>query len=179
MDVTKKPAGLAAVCLLLMTAASWAGQNTAQPRLTSDDIALKMGTEADARDVLVIALTYTLAHSGNESRPEYFLASQLRTEWLPVVPGVQFIRLADTELPAHLAACGTYWWINNLERAGNVVSLMVSQKCGGRSLGLIVSFGYGEGWHLGPEDAGKDHGWAPGIGCGIYDPLHECACLRR
>jgi hypothetical protein len=143
---------------MLMTAGSWARQNAAQPRLTSDDIVLKIGNEADACAVMIIALTYALRKARNASRPEYYVESQLRTEWLPVVPGVQFVRLADAEIAAHLAACGTYWWISNLERTENVVSLMVSQKCGGRSLGLIVSFGYGQGWHLGPPDTDKDHG---------------------
>jgi len=47
-------------------------------------------------------LTYLMVNHG---RREFFLASQIRTEWLPSIAGVEFVCLADAEVVGHISAC--------------------------------------------------------------------------
>src|SRR5262245_57431451 len=116
-----------------MSVRSWAAQNasapSAQPPLAITDMVAKIGSEADARAVLITVLSHAMA----QSRTEFFLASQMRPDWLPVVRRAEFVRLADNDVASHLASCGTYWIIDTLERTDSVVSLMLRRKCGGRS----------------------------------------------
>ena len=151
-----------AIGSLLVTGGSWSGQSPTSPTLTIADIVTKIGSEVDARAVLITVLTHAMA-SG--SKREFFLASQVRNEWLPPVRGVEFVRLADAEISGHLAGCGTYWLMSNVQRNDNVVSLVLSQRCGGTSLGYIASLGE-RGWWLGPP-GNNNGGWAPGIGSGL------------
>jgi len=165
--------GLAAICLMFMTAGSWAGQGSAARVLTSDAIKAEIGTDADARSVVAMILI----HLVNQQRREFFLASQMRTEWLPSIPGVQFVRLADADIVGHISACGVYWLVDKVERVDNVVSMKLTQRCGGVSRDYIVSF-EDNAWHLGPPGTGKDGGgWVPGRGSGFYGgPPPGCRC---
>jgi hypothetical protein len=85
----------------------------------------------------------------NHERREFVLASQIRTEWLPSTPGVEFVRLADADVVGHISACGVYWLVEKVDRVDNVVSIMLNQSCGGTVRGYIVSF-EGSEWRLGP-----------------------------
>ena len=73
------------------------------------------------------------------SRREFFLASQIRNEWLPTVQRVEFVRLSDNDIAAHLAKCGYYWMIYRVERSDNVVSLWLFQNCGSTARDYVVS----------------------------------------
>jgi hypothetical protein len=161
-----------AIGLLIVTHGVLSGQNQTARTLTSNDIITRIGGEVDVRNVIAAVLT----HAMQGHRREYFLASQMRAEWLPVVQGVEYVRLADEEIAAHLAACGRYW-IVGLERSGNVVSMRLGQRCGGTVLEYIVSFD-GREWRLGSPDAGKNgSGWGPGIGSGFFGGRPpECVC---
>jgi hypothetical protein len=172
--------GIAAICAVFMTAGNWARQNQTVPILTTSDIVAIVGSDVDARNVIARVLTHAMAnpHAMGSRRWEFFLASQIRNEWLPVAEGVDFVRLADTEIAGFLAGCGSYWVIGHLERVEKVVSIRLSKKCGGTALDYIVSFD-GSEWRLGPPGAGKDRGWVPGIGSGIAGPRPECPCLKR
>jgi hypothetical protein len=166
--------GVAAICSMLMAAGSWAGQDSTAPVLTSNDIKAEIGTDADARSVVAQVLTHLMV---NHQRREFFLATQIPTEWLPSIPGVEFVRLADAEIVGHISACGLYWSVDKVQRVDNVVSMMLRQKCGGTGLGYIVSF-EGNQWRLGPPGTGKDGGgWGPGIGSGfVGGPPPGCRC---
>lgn len=142
--MAKARACIAAVCLVLMTAGSWAGQIPAAQPLTIADITATIGSDADALHVLAKVLSHAMA---NRSPRQYFLASQLRSGWLPVVLGVEFVCLADAEIAGHLSRCGVYWIIGHVERADNVVSISLAQKCGGSTRDYIVSFD-GREWQL-------------------------------
>jgi hypothetical protein len=156
--------GVAAICSVLMAAGRWAGQDSTARILTSDDIKAEIGTDMDVRSVVAQVLTHLMV---NHERREYFLASQIRTEWLPSIPGVEFVRLADAEVDKHISACGRYWLMDKVERVENVVSMTLNQKCGGTVRDYIVSFD-GNEWRLGPPGTGKDgRGWGPGIGSGF------------
>ena len=166
-----------AVVLLLITVGfgeSGSGQVLSTPMLTSGKIASIIGSDADARGVISAVLTHAMAQRSKE----FFLATQISSEWLPTIPGVELVRLPDSETAAHLANCGLYWVVGRVERAGNVVSFSLSQKCGGTTLDYVVSFD-GRAWRLGSPGTGKDGGgWVAGIGSGIVGPVPDCPCLQ-
>lgn len=110
-------------------------------------------------------------------RREFVLASQIRTEWLPSIRGLEFVRLADAEIVRHISACGRYRLVDKVERVDNVVSMMLTQRCGGTARSYIVSF-EGNEWRLGPPGTGKDGGgWTPGIASGFGGgPPPGCRC---
>src|ERR1700733_1510654 len=136
--------GIAAICSVLMAAESWAAQNPTAP-LAVTDITAVIGSDVDARNIVAMVLTNATA---NHARREFLLASQIRIEWLPVVRGVEFVRLADSEIAAHLSGCGVYWFISRLERADNVVSMWLDQRCGGTARHYVMSLD-GKDWRFG------------------------------
>ena len=164
-----------AIWSVLMMAGSWSSQDQAIPTLSIADIVTKIGSETDARAVLIAVLTHAME---NRSKREFFLASQVRNEWLPAGHSTEFVRLADTELADHLAACGSYWEVGNVQRTDNVVSLALGQKCRGTALFYIVSFD-GREWRLGPPTSRGVWGWTPGIGSGFAGRPPGCPCLRE
>ena len=168
--------GIAAICSVLITTASWANQINDPAPLVSTDIIATLGSDIDARGAIRQVLTHAM-HPDRE--PHFFLASQIQSEWLPVVKGVNSVRLADTEVAGHLSGCGSFWIISRLERAGNIVRMSVYHKCGGTLLDYIASFDGGE-WRLGPPGTGKDgRGWGPGMGSGFATPQPDCPCVGR
>jgi hypothetical protein len=151
------------------------GQDGLGPPLTSVAIAAAIGSDADARTVIAMVLSHAM-QPAESSRREFFLASQIRNEWLPTVQRVEFVRLSDDDIAAHLAQCGYYWMIYRVERSDNVVSLWLSQKCGSGTRDYVVSFD-GREWRLGPPGTGNDGGgWAPGIGSGFSGRPPGCPC---
>jgi hypothetical protein len=153
--------GVAAICSMLMAAGSWAGQDSTARVLTSNDIKAEIGTDADARSVVAQVLTDLMV---NHERREFFLASQIPTEWLPSIPGVEFVRLADAEIVGHISACGRYWLVVKVQRVDNVVSMMLNQRCGATVRDYIVSF-EGNQWRLVPGGIGSGFLGGPPPGC--------------
>jgi hypothetical protein len=145
----------------------------ATPLLTINDITTRIGTDVDARHVFATILTHAMGHSR-----EFVLASQIRQAWLPAIPNGEFVRLAESDIPEHLAGCGTYWMIDRVERADNVVSVRLSTRCGCSFRDYMVSFD-GNEWRLGPPGTDKAHGWVPGIGSGCFGPPPGCPCFGR
>jgi hypothetical protein len=122
---------------------------TDQKAPTLDDITVAIGNEVDSRNVFVTVLT----HAMRDHKREFFLASQIRNDWMPVLQGVEFVRLADTEIVGHISACGRYWIVSLVERANSVVRMKLNQRCGGTTLDYIVSFD-GAVWRIGPPGTG-------------------------
>jgi hypothetical protein len=164
--------GAAAICSVLIAAGSLAGQDRATPALTTEDITVAIGNEADARAVFVKVLTHAV---GNHDRREFFLAGQIRSEWLPTIPGVEFIRLADTEIAAHLSKSGYYWLVCKVERIDDVVSITLNQGCGRTERDYVVSRD-GKEWRLGPPSTRTEGGWVPGTGSGSVGRQPSCSC---
>ena len=167
-------AGVAAICMVLMTAGIWARQDATVRVLTSKDIKAAIGMDADARSVVAQVLAHLML---NHDRREFFQASQIPSDWLPSIPGVEFVRLTDAEIVEHISACGVYWVVTKVERVDNVVSMMLNKRCGGTVKGYVVSLEAKE-WRLGPPGTGKDGGgWVPGIGSGfVGGPPTGCRC---
>jgi len=169
--------GIAAIWSVLITTGSWTGQDPPTRVLTSNDIKAEIGTDADARSVVAQVLTHLIF---GHDRREFFLASQIRTEWLPSTPGVEVVRLANAEIVGHISGCGQYWLGEKVERVDNVVSMRLKRKCGGTVLDYIVSFEESQ-WRLGPPGTGKNGGgWVPGIGSGfVGGPPPGCRCQSQ
>jgi hypothetical protein len=167
--------GIATICSALMATGTWTSQTPTKPTLGINEITAEIGSDADAREVVSNVLSHAMATRGG--RRVFFLARQLRSEWLPVVQGVEFVRLSDAEIAAHVLNCGSYWIISRLERAANVVSMRLSAACDATTLGYMVSLEDGE-WRLGPPGSRKGGGsWVPGTGSGfVGDPPPECSC---
>ena len=159
-----------------MSVGNGARQILPPPRLAINDIIATIGSDVDARNVIAMVLTHAMAHRG---RQQFFLANQVRNEWLPLLQGVDLVRLAETEIAGYLSGCGSYWIISHLERTDRIVSIRLAEKCGGTELHYIVSVD-GSEWRLGPPGTGKDGGgWAPGIGSGSVGSPPGCPCLNR
>jgi hypothetical protein len=165
---------VAVLFVSFLSGESSSGQGISATPLTSADITAAIGSDADARGAISVVLAHGMAH---RSKREFFLATQILDKWLPVIPGVELVRLTDLDAAAHIGNCGRYWTISRLARLDNVVSLSLSQRCGGVSLAYIASFD-GREWRLGPPGTGKDGGgWVPGIGSGFAGRPRDCPCL--
>ena len=105
------PLSIAAICAVLITLASLAAQNKAVVPLVSTDIIGIIGNDVDARAVIAQVLA-DAAHL----RATVVLASQIRREWLPVMRGVDIVRVSDSEIGPFLSGCGRYWIITALQR---------------------------------------------------------------
>ncbi len=173
MDVITGRISIVAVCVLL-TSSGWAGQGAppATP-LTAAQLSAEIGSEADVKAVLALVLRRAL--KSRAQGQQFFLASQVRSEWLPVIPGMELTRLTEAEIPRHLAACGVYWIIS-AQRKGDVVLMELKQRCGGSSYRFTVASVGGE-WKDPPF--GIQHGFLEGIGSGFAGPQPGCACLGR
>ena len=143
--------------------------------VTSDAIVGAIGTDADARDVIQLVLAKLLSQGSSR---EFVLASQISARWLPSLSTVEIVRLAETAVDPHLAACGSYWLVFDVKRMDNVVSLKVSQRCGCSVREYVTSFEDGA-WHLGPPRATAGGGWTEGIGSGCVGPPPGCPCFGR
>jgi hypothetical protein len=170
---------IANILIILGCAATAAVKSPSQfsPRpMTSEAIVASIGTDADARDVIRLVLAELLAQG---SRREFVPATQISGHWLPTLSRVEIVRLADTTVEPHLAACGSYWFVADVKRTDNVVSLQMSQRCGCTTREYVTSFEDG-GWHLGPPRATTaGGGWIGGILSGCAGPPPGCPCFGR
>jgi hypothetical protein len=180
--------GIVAICSLLITAASCKVQDRAPapppapPRAPAPlansntdlnlsdvtdiaDIVDIIGSDADARAVIA----QILAAVSHQRRGTVVLASQIRPEWLPVMSGVDIVRLSDSEIRPFLAGCGRYWIITNVERTENDVRLTLEMKCSCTSSYYTASFD-GNLWRV--QSNGQ------GCGCGGPQPA-DCPCFGR
>jgi hypothetical protein len=156
--------GIAAICAVLITHASWAAQNRAAAPLVSTDIIRIIGSDVHARSVIAQVLAET-----SHLRATVVLANQIRREWLPVMRGVDIVRLSDSEIRPFLTGCGRYWVITNVQRTQNVVRLRLEMKCGCTSRDYTASFD-GNIWRVHPN--------GQGCGCGGPQPA-DCPCFGR
>jgi hypothetical protein len=168
------PVHRVAIGIVLLTGAAFRpqpSQSVAPP--TRREIAEAIGTDADAGAVLRVVL----AHAMTQSHREFFLASQIADEWSGRLSRANVVLLSETDAVQHLAACGSYWVVERVQRTADTVSLWLTNRCGGSTLHYLVSFD-GHEWKLGPPARGGG-GWVPGIGSGIAGHLAECPCLGR
>ncbi len=167
---------LGAACAVAMLAtAPAASQEASAPPLTRASLSAAIGSDADARDIF--SLVFAHMFQSGSPRQEFLLNSQFRPDWLPVVDRVDLVLLTEPDAAALLVKCGRYWMVGPIKRVGDVVSLTVSQRCGGTMREYVASFD-GRAWRLGPPGTGENgRGWAPGIGSGFVGRPTGCPCL--
>ena len=128
----------------------------------SSDI-IRIGSDVDARNVIAQVLADIA-----RLRATVFLASQIRSEWLPMIKGVNFVRLPDAQIRGFLSGCGQYWIITALQRTQNIVKLRLEQKCGAAARDYTGSL-EGNAWWVTLD----------GQGSGYWCPLPDCPCVCR
>jgi hypothetical protein len=74
------------------------------PFLTSDQLTAVAPTERAAASIVSQALTDYLRTFPNTTTT--VIGAQLPDDWLPTIPGTQFVRLTDDATRAHLQQCG-------------------------------------------------------------------------
>jgi hypothetical protein len=122
------------VCLVGLAVGNTKGQDKPASPLTGAAISTEIGNTVDAQGVISTVLTRLFPPTGALSPTKvFFLGSQVRDEWLPVVKGIEFVRLSEPDAVALVANCGTYWMVGRVHRANDVVSLVFSRKCGAGS----------------------------------------------
>jgi hypothetical protein len=166
------------MCSVLITAASCSAQNKAPAPFVNTNTDISDVTDVtDAREILDIigsdadaraVIAQVLADVSNR-RGTVVLASQIRQEWLPVMEGVDIVRLADRDIRPFLSGCGRYRIITNVERTENVVWLRLEMKCGCTFSDYTASFD-GHIWQV------RMNGQA--CGCGGPQPP-DCPCFGR
>ena len=172
MDMVTARATITAIFLALATASGSAGQAEPAAPLTTTQLSAEIGSEADAKAVLALVLRRAMK---SRAPQQFFLASQVRSEWLPVIPGMQLTRLTEADIPRHLAACGVYWIIS-AQREGDVVLMELKQRCGGSSYRFAVP---SEGGVWKDPPSGIQGGLLEGNGSGIVGSQPGCACPGR
>jgi hypothetical protein len=170
---------IASILVILSCAAMVAMQPPfplSPPPVTSDEIVTAIGSDTDARDVIKLVLANLWSQGSSR---EFVLATEISAHWLPPLNRIEIVRLADTAVGPHLAACGSYWLVFDVKRTDNVVSLKVSQRCGCGFRDYVASLEDGA-WHLGPPRAATGRGgWVGGIGSGCVAPPPGCPCFGR
>jgi hypothetical protein len=165
---TRMYRGITLMCglavLALSTPSHVVAQQRASERLTEVQIVSAIGSDADAGRVMWRVFSHAFAYRGSR---HHLLREQVRAAWLPHIEGTELVLVSDAEATALAGRCETYWIIENVRRANEVVSLNLRRQCAGTTLGYIVSFD-GQDWRLGPPGLAAGQGWAPGIGSGFY-----------
>jgi hypothetical protein len=98
-------------------------------------IASIVGSDSDAAVVVSQAIAGLLEPKG--TRTVTVFESQVLASWLPVVPGVEFVRMGDAEVKSHYAGCGRYLWLS-VNRTNDRLEVTVGEgnKCGGAGQGM-------------------------------------------
>jgi hypothetical protein len=97
-----------------------------RPFQTSDQLSLLAGSESAAGAIVSTALGEFVRM--NPTKTTTVIAAQIRENWLPGIPGVQFIRLSDDDARAHFQRCGKLLFVNSFLRASDdVVQISVAE----------------------------------------------------
>ena len=153
------------VGLLLTICVSSGSGLLAQLRMTDkgptfqsvEQIVSIVGSDSDAAVVVSQAIAGFLEPKG--ARTVTVFESQVLASWLPVLPGVEFVRMGDAEVKSHYAGCGRYLWLA-VNRTNDRLEVGVGEgnKCGGAGGGMPFQR-TPAGW---VRDSGLGSGFASG-----------------
>jgi hypothetical protein len=139
------------------------------PFLTADQLVTIAEGESAAAQIVSRALEYQLRPFPAESIA--LIGAQIRENWLPAIPGVRFLRLADDEARASFERCGVFLWVNAFTRVTDslvVIRIEKGNKCS--SFGEELRFNRTkDGWHL-DEDGPRSGFGGGGTHCGCPFP---------
>ena len=135
------------------------------PFQTSDQLAVLAGGESAAGAIVSTALGEFVRI--NATKTTTVIGAQIRENWLPVIPGVQFIRLSDNDARAHFQRCGKLLFVNSFLRASeDVVQISIAEGNRCTFSGLDFRFARTADHWL-PDESGHGGGFASASGdCG-------------
>ena len=122
-----------------------------KPFLTSDQLTAVVETEAAAAAIVSQALAYFVR--GFPNKTTTLVASQIPESWIPVVPGVKFIRLTDDAARAHLQQCGRLLFVDSFgPLGGDAVAIAIAEGGQCATSGVALRFRrLSDGWHQDTE----------------------------
>jgi hypothetical protein len=136
------------------------------PFLTSDQLTVVATTESAARSIVSQALAEHVRSFPHKTTT--VIGAQIPENWLPAIPGVEFLRLADDAARAHLQQCGRILYINSFRLlTDELATVAVAEGNSCSNSGLDLRFRrVADDWRL--ETDGVPGGFAGGTS--------ECAC---
>ena len=135
------------------------------PYLTSDQLTNIATTEAAASSIVSQALAEYVRIFPDKSTT--LIGAQIPENWLPAIPGVRFLRLADDAARAYLQQCGRILYVHLFRLTDDLATISVADGniCG--DSGLDFRFRrLADDWHLVTD----------GVGGGFAGGSSECAC---
>jgi hypothetical protein len=139
------------------------------PYLTADQITAEAASESTAATLVAQALAEWMRLHPNTTTP--LIASQIPEQWLPTIPGVQFVRLSDDAARVHLQECGKLLFVHSLKLTAieqATVGLADGTPCSVQ--GMFLRFQrLRDGWHFVTE----------GVDGGFVSVTGHCQCGGR
>jgi hypothetical protein len=136
------------------------------PFLTSDQLTVVATTEAAARSIVSQALAEHVRSFPNKTTT--VIGAQIPENWLPAIPGVQFLRLTDDAARAHLQRCDRILWVKSFRLlTDELATVAVAEGNSCSDSGLDLRFRrLADGWHLNTD----------GVPGGFASGTSECSC---
>src|SRR4051812_12394959 len=105
----------------------------------ADDILEQAGSEQLVRAALKTAFEMTLG-TRRTPRVVYLIAAQMHEAWLPVIDGVRFVLVPDSEIASAHTSCAGLWSISTFTRKGDRISVGVryGNVCSEHDCGFAV-----------------------------------------
>jgi hypothetical protein len=127
--------GTSLLALATTTASTQSPLNAGARLVTAEQIVAAAGGNAAARDLIQQALWLFLPPEAREDNGTVaVLASQLRPEWLPELPQVQWLRVSTADARAHYDECGRLLLIRSISRSAErrlTLSVSGGNRCEG------------------------------------------------
>jgi len=117
------------------------------PFLTSDQLTAVVETDAAAATIVSQALAYFVRVFPDTTTT--LIASQIPPNWVPEIPGVQFIRLTDDAARTHLQECGRLLFVNSFgPPTSDAIAIHIAEGSRCTTSGLMLRFNRSaNGWH--------------------------------
>jgi hypothetical protein len=137
-----------------------------RPLLTADQLVAVVGSDSAAGEIISRALAFQVRVQHTESI--VVIGSQIPENWIPAIPGVQFLRVGDAAARTHFEGCGVLWVVESFTRvADDAVSIGIAKRTKCSSSGLWLQFnGTADGWHR-----------KEGAGSGFGSGTEHCGCM--
>src|SRR5215813_8883209 len=146
--------GLAGVLMICHVAVAQVSLTPSHaPYLTSDQLTNIATMEAAASSIVSQALAEYVRTFPNKSTT--LIGAQVPANWLPAIPGVRFLRLADDAARAHLQECGRILFVHLFTLTDDLATITVADGNICSDSGLNFRFRrLADGWHLVTDGVG-------------------------
>jgi hypothetical protein len=133
------------------------------PLLTSQELVSLIGSEADAAVAIPKALAEFFRRPRNSSPRVVLIGAQIRPEWVPSVPGIEFVLLSNDEAQ-RWPACSSYGYIYGARGTPDLIEITVGQRnrCRGSGTAYRINRTTRE--------------FETGVGSGFGSAVGHCGC---